>query len=292
MTGAPGYKRQAMTHQLLASIAGLWALTALSCRETAGPDNVCEGVTLGGGSTVAAFGSLTFGPCPADLSGGEVTVVFTFSAGERQPGISRVLVSGTTPTGIRPECSVASPAGGNSADGIWRCSWVLNRYAEPGVWVVRANVWDSAGNQDIAVTSLPVVSALPDTVPPVLTGIAYPEEQRILGGDEARELIISGSDAESGMWRVEVHGLQERPGYDWSCAATVGVWPILPASPDVWRPQSDYSPGCPMTLQESSNPVLWTIREVRLIDLWQNQRVYGEAELLQAGFITQIDVSK
>jgi hypothetical protein len=287
----------------------LCALTGLSCGDTPGPDNgrvKCDNTAVLVHSRTAAvleasvddstapiLDQLTIAPCLVDLSSGEVTVAFTLNGRDLQAGISRVVLQGTTPAGVRPECRVASPASGTSHDGNWRCSWVLNRYAEPGVWAVRAAIFDSAGNQDSAVASLTVVNALSDTVPPVLTGIVYPEERTTLGFGEARTLVVSGSDGESGMWRVEIFGVQEDPLYDWSCNSEAGVWPPgPPPSPEAWRPLSDYSPGCPIPLQESSTPVVWTIREVRLIDLRNNRRVYGESELRQAGFVTQIDVSK
>jgi hypothetical protein len=280
-------------------VAFLCALTALSCLDVPGPDNGrvrCDNTTVPvhqGTAGAPTIDRLTVAPCLVDLSGNEVTVLFTLNARDLQAGISRAVLSGTTPAGVRPSCSVTAPASGTSQDGSWQCSWVLNRYAEPGVWAARAAVFDSAGNQDTAIAALTVVKALSDTVPPDLTDITYPAERTTFGFGEARILVIGGSDSQSGMWRVEIFGVQDDPLLDWSCSSEVGVWPPgPPPAPEIWRPLSEYSPGCPIPLQESSTPVIWSIREIRLIDLRNNRRVYGESELRQTGFTTQIDVSK
>jgi hypothetical protein len=157
---------------------------------------------------------------------------------------------------------------------------------------VRAAVWDSVGNLDTAFASLTVVNALPDTAPPALTQVEYPEERTPGANGETRNLIVGGLDAESGMWRVEIFGLQNDPQLDWSCSSEFGLWPP-PAPPlDPWSSSPDYAPPCPIPLQESTTPVIWTIREVRLLDMRNNRRVYSQSDLEQAGFITQIDITK
>jgi hypothetical protein len=158
---------------------------------------------------------------------------------------------------------------------------------------VRATAWDSAGNRDTLDTTLPVGNTLADSTPPVLTDIVFPEELTISEAGETRPLIITGADPAAGMWRIEVWGVQEDPSYDWACSMEVGVWPAgPPPSADLWRPLAEYGPGCPMPLQESTTPVVWTILRLELIDLRQNRRAYDGSELQQAGFITQFDISR
>ncbi len=290
----------------LAALGWPWVLAALACGETAGPGRArigCDNST-GAAATAAHHGTarrdstptldrLTIAPCLVDLGSGAVTVGFTLLARDQYAGILAASVLGSTPAGVRPICTVTAPVSGTARDGAWRCSWVLDRYAEPGEWRVRATVQDSLGNLDSAVTALHVFNALPDTTSPVLTRIVYPQERTTVANGEVRNLIIGGSDAESGMWQVEVFGLQDDPLLDWSCSAAVGTWPPPPPPPpDAWSPLPDYDPPCPIPLQESSTPVTWTIREVRLLDLRNNRRVYSQPDLEQAGFITQIDVTK
>ena len=297
MTTSPGPKRP-----LPAAIGWLGALAALSCGETAGPGQVeCINPTV---AAAAAFDGtarddstptldrLTIAPCLVDLKSGGVTVAFTLRARAQHAGIRTVAVIGTTPAGVRPTCGVTAPAGGTTHDGTWECSWLLDRYAEPGEWQVRATVWDSVGNLDTTLASLTVVNALPDTAPPALTQIEYPEERTPSGNGETRNLIVGGLDTESGMWRVEIFGLQNDPQLDWSCSSEFGWWPTPPTPLDAWSPLQAYSPPCPIPLQESTTPVIWTIREVRLLDMRNNRRVYSQSELEQAGFITQIDITR
>jgi len=244
------------------------------------------------GSTTATIG-LTVTPCPIDLEAGEgATVVFTLTARELSAGITSVRVSGTTPAGVSPACSVTTPDSGTARDGSWRCTWVLNGYAEPGGWTARAIVLDSVGGRDTLETTLPVANALGDTTPPVLTGLVFLEVRDTTGGIDTRALVVAGVDSAAGMWRVEIGGVQDDPILDWTCSAVVGLWPEGPASPGTWSPQAEYSPGCPMLLVEGTAPLYWTIRDVRLIDLRGNERLYDDLALQQAGFITQIDVSK
>lgn len=287
---------------LVGAIVTPCVLGAASCGEGSGPEAVaieCDtpraavtGASGQGGSTVAAVLQLAIAPCPVDLGRGAVTVTFTLTARDLPRGLASVLISGTTPGGIRPACSAATPESGTARDGRWQCAWVLNQYAEPGVWTVGATVWDSAGKLDTLDTTLPVANTLADSTPPVLTGIAFPDGPATAGA-ETRPLSITGADSAAGMWRVEVWGVQGDPAYDWSCSMEAGVWPAgPPPSPDTWRPLVEYSPGCPMPLQESSTPVMWTIRRLELIDLRKNRRTYEGWELQRAGFITQFDVSK
>lgn len=290
-----------MTHPLPAVIGSLGALAALSCGETAGPGQVeciptvAASVAFGGSApddSIPTLDRLTIAPCLVDLRGGGVTVAFTVRARAQYAGIRAAAVFGSTPVGVRPTCGVTAPAGGTTRDGTWRCSWVLDRYAEPGEWQVRATVWDSVGNLDTTLASLTVVNALPDTAPPALMQLEYPEERTPGANGQTRNLIVGGLDAESGMWRVEIFGLQDDPQLDWSCSSEFGLWPPPPGPLDVWSPLPAYSPPCPIPLQESTTPVIWTIREVRLLDMRNNRRVYSQAELELAGFITQIDITK
>lgn len=276
------------------AVAPAFSLAVLSCADTSSPVSTsvpCDASSVS--ASAATTVELTVEPCPIDLGSGEgVTVVFTLTALGLSDGISSSRISGTTPAGVTPACSMTTPHTGTARDGSWQCTWVLNDYSEPGVWMVRAVVSDSADRRDTLEIALPIANARGDTSPPILIDLAFSEARQISQGIEFRELVIAGADSAAGMWRLEIGGAQDDPMLDWSCAAEVGVWPEGPTSPGTWSPQTEYRPLCPMVLVDAAAPVYWTIREVRLKDLRGNQRLYDALALQQAGFITQIDVSK
>lgn len=286
------------THRSLLVFA---ALAGLSCGEAAGPDpeSVQCDVRLYPGGDPVRIEQLTVTPCPADLSDGEVTVLFRIRARApaSQISVATVASESDTPAPFTPQCRSREPTTGTLQDGTWECRWVLNTFAEAGSWTVRAAVYDTASTLDTARVTLTVLNADLDTEAPVLREIEHADSVTTTPWGRTQHLILWSSDSEVGVWRADVGGYyaasEDRGGYDWSCSAEFGKWPPAPLPlPDVWRAEHEFGFVCPWGVVESDTPVIWLIDAVTVSDLRGNERTYDRAALEAGGFLTEFDVAR
>ncbi len=272
---------------LFAASRGETTITA-----TAGALSKATRVTVLRDSVPPTLDQVTIAPALVDLAAGDGMVTITFRARDAESGIRFDDVNGAPPDGpvqLRKGSERCSLVSGTTRDGVWRCLMRIHRYTRPGVWLVSVFIYDFAALQfDSATVPFTVANPRPDATLPNVTALTYTDERTTIFGVENRIVVLSASDAESGILDLEffladgssqgVYACWLQPPYQWGLQGT-------------WHPAPELTARCQVPLVASNTPVIRTI-SARVRDARGNVREYSSADLQQAGFITQIDIAK
>jgi len=189
------------------SEAGIWKLRVTQLRDTAGNTTTLSASDLAGlglptNLTVTSVPdthpptvtSISFTPGSIDVSSGPQSITVDVGLADDLSGVDftpnrffefRLTVS--SPSGkqsqylSRPNFTLVS---GNTSSGVWRGTISIPQHSEDGIWSIASiGAIDFAGNSTfyggatLAMSGLPttfgVVSPVPDTTPPVVTGLSF-----------------------------------------------------------------------------------------------------------------------
>jgi hypothetical protein len=235
---------------------------------------------------------VTIAPALVDLAAGDGAVTIRFRARDAESGISYTGVKGEPPNGpvqltrYSDRCNLVS---GTAKDGVWQCLMRIHRYTRPGVWRVGVTINDfGLLSFDTATVSFLVANPLPDATPPTLTTLTYTNERTTFNGQESRIVVLSGTDAESGILDIEFFLADGTSQGIYACG---GAPPNQWDSQGRWQPAPEVAARCPVPLVQSTAPVIRTL-SARVRDARGNVREYSSTDLQQAGFITQIDIAR
>ena len=187
---------------------GMWTVAAIALVDLAGNRSTLTGTTLSAAGFPTTFTvvdanpdtvppqitAITMSPNTIDVSSSAATITVDASFTDALSGFSTGDVTSLS------DFQVMSPSGGQSRflsilqwqrvsgtanEGVWRASFTMPRYSEPGVWqIVSLRTRDATGNGRFysaaelgtllgASRNLSVASSPFDFAPPVLTGLAF-----------------------------------------------------------------------------------------------------------------------
>jgi hypothetical protein len=253
--------------------------------------------------------TITFAPAAIDVSNGPQSITMTIALTDNLSGIdfSRFLewrVILRSPSG-RQEQYIAGRdfqlVSGTALNGVWRATHIFPQHAEAGVWSV-SDLWlsDLADNErylraaDLAAagltTTLTVVSAMPDTAPPQLTGFTFtPLLIDTSGASRTVTVTVNMTDNSSGVSFAPDHpsGLQYTRAVEFRSPSRAqirysGLLNLVGGSPQngIWQGTAVFP--------QYSESGTWTIRIIRFKDVVNNFFDVSTADLAAKNWLTQL----
>lgn len=225
--------------------------------------------------------SVTPPPPTVDVGAGGATLEFAVKAADSQSGIRVVnfSVSPPRPLEYQESCQARTPAAGSPADGTFRCSLQLSRYAAPGTWSFAVNVVDAAGNRlSTGGATFTVTGSLDDNTPPAVTslGISPPVASAVISGRIEFPMRVGVADAQAGVQDLYITFANPNGELRYTCG-----------NPAIFFVSGERNAGvlsCFVAVGSSEMRGTWTVQSIRVTDGRGNARIYSTADLRAAGF--------
>jgi hypothetical protein len=235
----------------------------------------------------------SFVPTSVDVTEGAAVVDVTISATDAGVGVGGVNPNFVSPSsGQGTSCVANTPSSGTANDGTWTCQITIPQFSEAGEWHVSGLLLgDFLGNRRVLSeadlielghnTRLQVVSPDQDVVAPELTEFSFtPTSVDVSQGAAVVDVTISATDAGVGVGGVNPNFVSPSSGQGTSCVANT------PSSGTA----NDGTWTCQITIPQFSEEGEWHVSGLLLGDFLGNRRVLSEADLIELGHNTSLQV--